>query len=275
MSLNRSLCRVVLALLAVVAAATPAAAQFRPPADPATGESYHIEAACAFWNATPTLIVSSEALGIPGTDVDLVTDLGIEKKSLRDLRLVLRPATKHKFRFSYIPIKYEAEATVKREFVFNGQRYRVGLPVQTTADLTTLRVGYEYDFLYRDSGIRRRDPRREVHQCRRRAQQPHRRGVRDGRSRRFPTIGVVGPRLRLPRNVSITGEVTYFRVPDNLGGDDFGGRYIDFDFYGTVNFNDNVGAQVGYRSIDVNYFQELDAGTLRFKGLYFGGVVRY
>ena len=152
MSLNRNLYRVLLALVTVVAGATPAAAQFRPPADPATGERYHIEASFTYWDATPTLIVSSEALGIQGTDVDLVNDLGIEKKSLGDLRLVLRPATKHKFRFSYIPIKYEAEATVNREFVFNGQRYRVGLPVQTTADLTTFRAGYEYDFLYRDWG---------------------------------------------------------------------------------------------------------------------------
>ena len=64
-------------------------------------------------------------------------------------------------------------------------------------------------------------------------------------------------------------------MPDNVGGGDFGGRYIDYDFYGTVNFTNNVGALVGYRSIDVNYFQTFDQGTLRFKGFYFGGVVRY
>jgi hypothetical protein len=33
--------------------------------------------------------------------------------------------------------------------------------------------------------------------------------------------------------------------------------------------------QLGYKSIDVNYFTDLDAGTLIFKGIYFGGVVRY
>ena len=104
------------------------------------------------WNAEPDLIFSSESLGIPGDDVNLMTDLGIEQKRLKELRVVLRPARKHKFRFNYLPIKYEAEATVTREFIFNGQRYRLGLPVSTTADLTTMRFGYEYDFIYLDRG---------------------------------------------------------------------------------------------------------------------------
>ena len=82
---------------------------------------------------------------------------------------------KHKFRFNYLPIKYEAEAPVTREFVFNGQRYRVGLPVNTTADLTTLRFGYEYDFFYHGSRLCGRAPRPEIHERRRRAQQPDRR----------------------------------------------------------------------------------------------------
>ena len=47
-----------------------------------------------FWNADPDLIISSESLGIPGDDIDLVNDLGIEDKRLREFRLVLRPATK-------------------------------------------------------------------------------------------------------------------------------------------------------------------------------------
>ena len=130
----------------------------------AVGERYKVEAALALWDADPTLIVSSESLGIPGTDVDLINDLGIEKKRLTELRVVLRPATKHKFRFNYMPLKYEAEALVQREFIFNGQRYRVGLPVQTTADFTTYRFGYEYDFFYRRPGLCRSAHRLEVHQ---------------------------------------------------------------------------------------------------------------
>ena len=151
------LCRVVrtgLTVLVLLASVDPAAAQFRPPAAsaPAVGERYNIEAALTFWSAEPDIIVASESLGIPGDNIDLQEDLGIEQKRLREFRLVLRPATKHKFRFNYLPMSYDAEAVLQREFIFNGQRYRVGLPVNPEADLTTYRFGYEYDFFYRDRG---------------------------------------------------------------------------------------------------------------------------
>jgi hypothetical protein len=74
-------------------------------------------------------------------------------------------------------------------------------------------------------------------------------------------------------NISITGEFTGFRLPDI--GEDYEGRYYDFDLYGTVNFTDHVGAQLGYRSFDVFYRVENDQGTLKLKGLYFGGVARF
>jgi hypothetical protein len=130
----------------------PASAQFGR-ASETVGEAYHVEFSFNFWNPTPEPIVSSEALGILGTDVNLVEDLGIEKKVLKDMRLVLRPATKHRFRIQYLPMNYDAESTVRREFIFNGLRYPVGLPVQTTAQFKTWRFGYEYDFLYRDRGF--------------------------------------------------------------------------------------------------------------------------
>ena len=57
--------------------------------------------------------------------------------------------------------------------------------------------------------------------------------------------------------------------------EDYGGSYFDFDIYGTVNFNDYVGAQGGYRSFDVFYKVEQDTGDMQVRGLYFGGVVRF
>lgn len=264
----------ILLTVGLVMAAAPAGAQFRPAeASRAVGERYHIEAGVAWWNAEPKLIVSSESLGIPGDDVDLVGDLGIAEKRLRALNLVLRPATKHKFRLQYLPIQYTAEAIVQREFTFNGQRYRIGLPVNTTADLTTYRFGYEYDFIYRSRGyvgvlfdLKYTDVNVSL-------DSPIGREF-TSQVAPIPTIGVTG-RGYLTNNVAITGEVNFFKIPENLGKDEFGGRYLDYDFYATTNFTNNVGAQVGFRSIDVNYFQDLDAGDLKFRGLYFGGVIRY
>jgi hypothetical protein len=262
----------VLVFLAAAAWAQPAAAQFRPPSDPAIGENYNIEGTIAWWNAEPALVVSSTSIGIPGTDVDLVADLGITQKRLREFRLVLRPATKHKFRLHYLPINYDVESVVQREFVFNGQRYRVGLPVNTTARLTNYRFGYEYDFVslrrgfagvqldvkYTDVDVTLDSPigsefTRQVAP--------------------IPTLGFIG-RGYIVSNVSLTGELGYFKVPENLS-EDFGGRYLDYDFYGTVNFTHNAGVSVGYRSVDVSYVADLDSGTLEFKGWYFAGVLRF
>ena len=91
--------------------------------------------------------------GIKLAHINLVSDLGIEKQMLKDVRVVLRPAKKHRFRINYLPMTYDASTTITREFIFNGLRYRPGLPVQTTAQFKTWRFGYEYDFLYRDRGF--------------------------------------------------------------------------------------------------------------------------
>ena len=258
--------------------AAPAVAQFRPSgtalANPAIGERYHVEAAASLWSPEPDLLISSESLGIPGDAIDLVDDLGVEKKRLSELKFVLRPAMKHKFRINYLPLKYEAQAQVQREFVFNGLRYRIGLPVNTFADLTTWRFGYEYDFIYRERGyvgvlfdlkytdidVQLDSP---IGQAFTQQVAP------------IPTIGVTGRGYVAP-NVSITGEVSFFKVPEKLGEQfNGGGRYLDYDFYGTFNFTNYVGAQLGLKSIDVDYFQDLDAGNLNFTGWYFGAVVRY
>ena len=265
--------RSVFLSIVVLAGALPAHAQFRPSNLPAPGEEYHVEGAASFWSATPDLIIASESLGIEGDDVDLINDLGIEKKQLPELRLVLRPGRKHKFRLNYIPIRYEATSVVQREFIFNGQRFRLGLPVNTSVDLTTIRAGYEYDFIHRDRGYA--GVILDVKYTNIDVELASPIGNEFLQSvAPIPTIGFAGRGYIVPA-VSITGEVTFFKVPENLGGEDFGGRYFDLDIYGTVNFNRFVGVQLGYKSIDVNYFTDLDRGDLVFKGLYFGAVVRY
>ena len=89
----------------------------------------------------------------------------------------------------------------------------------------------------------------------------------------IPAVGVIGRVYPAP-NISITGEFSFFKLPDSID-EDYGGNYYDFDLYGTVNFNDHVGAQGGYRSLVVFYRVDNDEGDMKVKGLYFGGVVRF
>jgi hypothetical protein len=270
----RRLRRLTTALFLLLAAsAAPAAAQFDPPgANDAVGENYHVEFSLGWWDPDPQLTISSESIGIPGTDIDLVDDLGIEQKRLLELRGVLRPGKKHRFRISRTPIRYEAETTITREFVFNGQRYRVGLPVSTEAQFDTWRFGYEYDFFYRSRGfigvlfdLKYTDVDVELNS-------PI--GLEFARAvAPIPTIGGVG-RGYITKNLAINGEVNFFKIPENLD-EDYRGQYLDYDFNATYNFTNNVGAMFGLKSIDVFYQVEEDDGDLVFKGWYFGGVVRF
>ena len=264
----------ILSALAVAGSAADASAQYRPASTEAVGEDYHIEAAYGWWNPEPSLIVNSAALGILGDDVDLVADLGIQQKRLGKFDLVLRPAKKHRFRFQYLPISYQADAQVRRSFVFNGQRYNVGLPVLTDANFKTYRFGYEYDFLqfkrgfvgalldlkYTNIDVSLNSPIGAEFTT---AAAP------------IPTFGFVGRGYPIP-NLAVTGEMSFFRVPQSLG-EQLGGdaSYTDWDLNATYNANRYVGAQMGYRSVSAFYDVDTDNGTLKFKGIYFGAIIRY
>jgi hypothetical protein len=269
-----------LCLLATLFAAAPAAAQSSGgrPSDAATGETYHIEVAGTIWDPSPDIVLSSESLGIPGDQIDFVNTLGVMKTNFKQLKVVLRPARKHKFRFEYTPIHYQATATVETSFVFNGQRYSIGVPVTTDLKWNAFRFGYEWDFLYRNrwfAGLVLDAKYTDVSATLTAnlggspdVEYTHARAP-------IPAIGGIG-RVYVVPNISITGEFTAFKLPDQaLDSTAYGGKYYDFDLYGTVNFNDHVGAQVGYRSVDVFYKVQQDNGTMNLGGLYIGGVVRF
>jgi hypothetical protein len=256
--------------------AVPAHAQFkpRPLNDPATGESYHIEAAADVWYPSITATIASEALGIQGSQIDVKRDLGVVDKRMSALDLVLRPASRHKFRLQYLPIKYEASSTVNQDIIFNGIRYRLGLPVNSMLDWKTYSLGYEFDFVekkwgfvgfileakYTDVTVSLNSPIMTE------AQFAHARAP-------IPAIGGIG-RVYVVPNISITGEFSAIKIPASID-DRHNAHYVDLNIYGTVNFTNNIGVKGGFRSRDVAYLFEADSGSLVLRGIYFGAVVRY
>ncbi|HUR35264.1 MAG TPA: hypothetical protein VM032_15780 [Vicinamibacterales bacterium] len=238
----------------------------------ATGENYHVEIGGFLWAPTPEVAITSESLGIIGSKIDFVSDLGIEKSTFKQLRVVLRASTKNKFRFEYTPITYTAQANLKRTIVFNGINYPLSLPVATELKWKAYRFGYEYDFLYRDrgfAGLILEAKYTDVEATLSNAidtEFVHARGP-------VPAIGFIGRGYVAP-NIAITGEFSFFPLPRDTF-DRYKAKYYDFDLYGTVNFTDYVGVQGGYRSFDVFYHIDEDEGDLRLRGLYFGGVVRF
>ena len=268
--MNRRL--TLLLTLAASLVASTAHAQFSR-RDPATGETYKVEFAYGWWRPEPTIAVASEGLGIPPTLIDFETDLGIEKRRVRELRLVLRPARKHKLKVNYLPISYEVEGHIlSRTIVFNGQSYNVGLPVNVDADFTTLKIGYEYDFIYKDRGYLGFVIDTKVTRARIDFSSPINEEFAEATAP-IPTLGFAG-RVYPARNVALGTEMTFFKIP---GGEDrdYDGSYFDYDFYATLNFNNNAGITGGWRKLDLDYTVDEDFGSLDLRGFYVLGVVRF
>jgi hypothetical protein len=267
-----------LAIAALVLRAVPASAQFkpRPINNPATGEQFHIEATAALWFPGADINVASESLGIPGTVIDAKTDLGLTDQHLPQLGVVLRPARSHKFRMQYIPIEYDQTGTLTRDVIFNGQRYRVGLPVTSTLDWKAFRFNYEYDFIVKNEGfvgfiteVKYTDVQIQLNAVSGSTQISEFAHVRAP----IPALGAIGRYYVVPE-FSITGEFTAFKIPDSINNQ-YNAHYVDIDIYGTLNFTNNVGVQAGYRSLDLGYLIKADSGNFTLKGLYFGAVLRY
>lgn len=264
---------VAFALASAVCTAVPVAAQFARPSAVVLPERYHVEIGGALWRPTPELLVSSESLGIPGTTIDGVGDLGFTRSRFGELRAVVRAARRHKLRVHYLPIEYAAAATVERTFVFNGTTYRAGIPVDSAFAWKTWRLGYEYDFVSRERGyvgviaeVKHTDVKLAV-------AAPL---LAEEAQARVPVPAIGGIVRVYPADiVSITGEVTGMNLPGSLTQDDDTAKYLDWDLYLTVNVGRHAGLQVGYRSIDLQYLADEDRGRLTHKGAYIGGVVRF
>ena len=82
--------------------------------DAAIGERYHVEVVGTLWNPNLVGLVSSEQFGLAGTPVSFADDLGYQRTRFGDLRIVLRPTKKAKFRIQYTPMRYEAAVPCPR-----------------------------------------------------------------------------------------------------------------------------------------------------------------
>jgi hypothetical protein len=270
--------RVILSFLFVTAAigASTASAQYKryTPGRLPTGETWHVEFGAGLWSPSPEMAVSSEQLGLIGSRIDAVDDLGMTKSTFKEIRLVLRPAKKHKFRFSYIPISYSAETTLKRTIVFNGQSYALGVPVNSELDWKAYRFGYEYDFVYRTWGFVGFILDAKYTDVNVTLASPVDTEFAHARAP-IPTVGGIF-RVYPLANVSFTGELTGFKLPTSVDKENrYDGKYYDLDLYGTLNFSDNFGVQGGYRSLTVGYRVKNDTGDFVLKGLYIMGVARF
>lgn len=264
----------------LLVAAAPADAQYRPRPlnDPTTGESYHIEGSVGLWFPTADMSVTSAGTGnlagLPGSTINAETDLGMPSSNrLPEFQITLRPARSHKLRMQFIPIQYDGSTTLTRSIDFNGQRYPFSTLVNSTLDWKAWRFNYEYDFITTNRGFggfiieaKYTDVRVDLNApALGLAEFAHARAP-------IPALGGIA-RVYVVPSVAITGEVTAFKLPTIQ--DKYAGHYVDVDVYGTLNFNNYVGVQGGWRTLDMGYLVKEDNGSFTLNGLYVAAVVRY
>ncbi len=254
--------------------ATPASAQYQPRAvnDPATGEKYHIEAGADYWFPTADMVVSSEQLGISGSNIDFKKTLGLTDQKFPVLQLQLRPARSHKFYLQYVPAIYTQTTTLAQDVVFNGIRYRLGIPVNSVLDWKTYQIGYEYDFVVKNWGFVGVNLEAKYTDVQVALTSPIASEFARARGP-IPAIGATARYYFVP-NISITGQFSGFKIPDSIDRR-YNAHYVDIDVYGTINLTNNIGVKGGYRSRDVGYLIKSDSGQFTLKGIYFGAVLRY
>ena len=253
--------------------ASSAAAQFfGQPSDLPIGEDYHVELLAGMWDPTPSITISSEAFGIAGTNIDFTSDLGIAEKRFGEVRLRLRPGRKHRFRIDYVPIRYSAQSVLDRRLVFRGIEYDVGVPVTSTITWNTWRLGYEYDIIHRSRGYFGFIVEAKYTEIEASLDAEFGREFTRARAP-IPAVGAV-LRIYPLRVLGITAEVTGFKLPEGID-ENYRGEYVDVDIYGTLNFTKQLGAQIGYRSLDLSYLFEEDSGDMKLEGIYVAALLRF
>jgi hypothetical protein len=262
------------ALVALLAPASAFAQYGTPDFDTsAVGERYHVEIAGSLWN--PSLAgqiqVSSDQWGIVGSSIDFTDDLAFETTRFKEFRAVLRPSQKSKFRLQYTPVHYTAETTLRRDITFNGQRFPLALPIASTFDWNVWRIGYEYDFLYRPRGFAGLLVEMRHTKMNATLASPLITEQTEQQAP-LPALGGVG-RVYVLREVAVNFEMTGFRVPEI--DSNYKAHYFDWDLNTTVNVNNNVGIQVGWRQQTTFLRIKNDLGSLEFRGLWFGAALRY
>ena len=222
-------------------------------------------------------MISSEQFKITGSQIDLLTDLGYTKTRFRDLRLVLRPSKKSKFRVQYTPIEYTAETSFKKVLVFNGINFPVSVPIESHFIWKVWRLGYEYDFLYKPRGfvgvvVEGRLTTAEARLATKTPIISPALNEFNRRSAPLPAIGLVGRAYPL-RQLALNFEVSGFKLPNV--DPKYKATYFDWNIGGTVNVTNYFGVQMGWRKVTNFMVIEQDSGDLKFQGLWFGAAVRY
>ena len=104
-------------------------------------ESFHLEVTAGAWVRNASGTIQS---GV--TPVDLQADLGIEQNQPQFFgALVFKPARRHRLIVEGSPYRLSGNHTAVRQFTFGGQTYTVADQLASSADISYVFGGYQFD----------------------------------------------------------------------------------------------------------------------------------
>jgi len=192
-----------------------------------------------------------------GSDINLVNDLGFDdRKNFGEGHLQIKFGGKHKFNFSFIPLKWEGNQNLTRTIEFGGQTFTVGANVQSKANLDLYKAGYEYDFLLGKAGflggtvdvlvakvdVELKAPALAINE-------------KEDKTVPIPMIGLIG-RIYPIQWIHLTGKVSGIPLGSN-------GYVIDAEASLNINPVKYIGISGGYRYLQTNL--KYDNSFLDFK----------
>lgn len=236
---------------------------------PRPGPDFHVEIGYDQWRPTPNLVIATG--GSP--DIDLSRTFQLPQDRMHVWHGTIRPALKHKIRIDYIPMRYDQDAIVNETIEFGGQLYTVNAPANADIDWVLIRAGYEYDLISGAGGFVG-----VIAELNYNTITTVLSSSAVGASTTIdttvpiPAFGLALGGTLIPRFLSVTGEVTGFKVPSR---EDFQGRFVDGQVYATLQLGRNFGVRAGYRALNVRYLVEDDRGRLKMQGPFVGAQLRF
>jgi hypothetical protein len=219
-----------------------------------------------YWSPTPELVTTVVGLGL-GT-VDFGEEFALENERFREYRFSI--GRRHKARVSRVKFSYVQDAVITRTVTVGGQPQTITAPWNADIQWNLWTVGYEWDVVSSEAGFFGVIGELKHNHLVASMTSPGIGSASTDVTVPVPTVGVIG-RAYLGTAASVTAEWTGFK----LNRDDWEGKFTDFDLYATINVGRAFGVQGGYRVVDVEYLVDGETGTLKMKGPYFGGQLKF
>ena len=205
------------------------------------------------------------SLGVPGTPVDAEEIFGLDKSDFEPkFQAMVRVGERHRLRFDYFTLDREGHTTLTAPLIFRDVVLQTGDPVDTTLNLRTLGISYEYSFLHRDKfevaasiGINSTDisARARVSTQNRHVDQ------REDQAGPFPTIGLDATYV-LSKRFYFDARAQYFK----LAVDHLTGTLTFYEVAALYRLRPNIAFALGYNSVkaDLTSRQTKDSGFFDF-----------